>query len=1165
MRYGLHLTLLNVCVHLVTSSPGAFNVTEIAIMAFVQSAMCDNYISCGKEINETNSELVQTFVNGLQFHWPEIPPAQCCRECSCDVASCAKKGTCCPNILDQVNFEDANYFACERAQMRKEGRFFRAENHFYMRSKCHPYYAKTGSSLEVISLCEIRTENKLEIHVPVLDTITNVTYANKYCAQCNFVTVTDGTFPGKGGNLVYWDSSVQCTDANEAPSILAASNHNQGFIKAILLTKTCNVIFKPKPVYEVHTSSCLGAEIDICNATGNKITYDPWLEKACGAYTSTFNVKFKNVFCFLCNNFIIDLNYCSTIPALDSHHIFPEFSSLLAFTPDIRKPPTSQPTGCSSEQVFDEHEETCRDIFCRFPKRFNGSECVNAVDTLDGVSFKLYLKFTPQTPFGISLLGELVVLLESKVTEMLQIWELYDAVYSFKILYNLNENILAPSVLSIAHTFPPDTLTFPPDVPTFRSDVSTFQTDVLKFPSNVPTFPADVPTFPNDVPKLPFDVPPFPPDVPTFPLDVPTFPSDVPTFQPDVLKFLSNPPTFPADVPTFPNDVPKLPFDVPPFPPDVPTFSPDVSTFPPDLPIFSLDITTFPPDLPTVQPDAPTLTSDETTFPPDVATFTPALSSFPSDVSTCQPDVPRIPIDVSTLLPTMYTPLPSTQPNRMPDSVPTIKGNERTSTVAASPETIEYFLVRIEMNLQKKSSNPKNSVTLLDKALEFDETSMAIASTSSRFNVTFNFEFVDFYISDDSNEFEIKMFDPVSGILLSEALPLFNSPLVKATTTSTVLTARFKCPLVVLNLTEINPIENNAFRLKNGAMIDRKYVNYGKHMITNETFEVCWEIYKTYFNGSKTRQTDRSSDRKPVTATGILSLACMIISVTCLLITLVTYFLFNELRTQPGINNMGLTISLIIAQVLFQFGKEQHAHVPSWACEFIGALVHFFWLLVIFWMNVCCWHMFRAFTNMQAISFKQSYVWKTCVYTVYTFVGSLLFVAINITVTVVNTNNADVGYGDGNCYISMLEMVGYTFSLPVLLIILSNLAMFCIVIFKIKRNPAVQSSAESKRNYLTIFAKLSTLTGLSWIFGFIYTYTEISVFVYLFIILCNGQGVLIFISFVCSKRVYNLYKMKLCAQTSERKKTPQSSISMTLTEGSSTFTSISRTQTEIDV
>ncbi|KAH3852452.1 hypothetical protein DPMN_095107 [Dreissena polymorpha] len=103
MSYTVYLTLLNVCVHLVTSSSAGFNVTEIAIMTFVQSTMCDNYKTCGKVIQETNSERVETFVNDLQFTWPKLPPKGCCQECSCDIPTCVIMGTCCPDILDQVN------------------------------------------------------------------------------------------------------------------------------------------------------------------------------------------------------------------------------------------------------------------------------------------------------------------------------------------------------------------------------------------------------------------------------------------------------------------------------------------------------------------------------------------------------------------------------------------------------------------------------------------------------------------------------------------------------------------------------------------------------------------------------------------------------------------------------------------------------------------------------------------------------------------------------------------------------------------------------------------------------------------------------------------------------------------------------------------------------
>ncbi|KAH3852451.1 hypothetical protein DPMN_094961 [Dreissena polymorpha] len=242
--------------------------------------------------------------------------------------------------------------------MRKEDIFLlQAGDYFFMRTKCHPDYAKTRSSSKVISLCELRTEIKLEIHVPVLDTITNVTYANKYCAQCNFATDPEGTFPTIGGNLVYWDSSLQCTGALEAAVILEASNQRFN-IEAILQTKTCNAIFKPKPVYKLHTYECSVAEIDRCNFTGNMTWYEPWLEKACKAYISIFHGRFKNVFCFLCNtDFRVEFRNCDVFIGSGSMtHIFPEFSSLLVFTPDKNKPSVSKATGCTSEQDYDKHE-----------------------------------------------------------------------------------------------------------------------------------------------------------------------------------------------------------------------------------------------------------------------------------------------------------------------------------------------------------------------------------------------------------------------------------------------------------------------------------------------------------------------------------------------------------------------------------------------------------------------------------------------------------------------------------------------------------------------------------------------------------------------------------------------------------------------------------------
>ncbi|KAL5009300.1 hypothetical protein ScPMuIL_014881 [Solemya velum] len=51
-----------------------------------------------------------------------------------------------------------------------------------------------------------------------------------------------------------------------------------------------------------------------------------------------------------------------------------------------------------------------------------------------------------------------------------------------------------------------------------------------------------------------------------------------------------------------------------------------------------------------------------------------------------------------------------------------------------------------------------------------------------------------------------------------------------------------------------------------------------------------------------------------------VSLGCTSVSVLCLLITLITYCIFDELRSLPGKINMALVISMISAQLFFQFG-----------------------------------------------------------------------------------------------------------------------------------------------------------------------------------------------------------------------------------------------------
>ncbi|KAL5008158.1 hypothetical protein ScPMuIL_013739 [Solemya velum] len=117
----------------------------------------------------------------------------------------------------------------------------------------------------------------------------------------------------------------------------------------------------------------------------------------------------------------------------------------------------------------------------------------------------------------------------------------------------------------------------------------------------------------------------------------------------------------------------------------------------------------------------------------------------------------------------------------------------------------------------------------------------------------------------------------------------------------------------------------------------------------------------------------------------------------------------------------------------------------------------------------------------------------------------------------------DIGYGGVFCYISTETMVRFIFALPVGLVVIANIIMFLVVVYRIHSLPSVKKHSVQERNNFLIYVKLSTLTGVSWMFEFIYQWTGITVFQYLSIVTSCGQGVFIMLSFVCNARVKDLY------------------------------------------
>ena len=344
-----------------------------------------------------------------------------------------------------------------------------------------------------------------------------------------------------------------------------------------------------------------------------------------------------------------------------------------------------------------------------------------------------------------------------------------------------------------------------------------------------------------------------------------------------------------------------------------------------------------------------------------------------------------------------------------------------------------------------------------------------------------------------------------------------------------LLTKQSICSMVELNNDEFTT-DSNGIRIGILEYEEVLLPNEFLFMENNNSVEVCVKDYLPKAERVASAKAVNKSYQNvayKISAKDIMSFWCTCLSLTCLLLTFVTYSLFRELRTPPGKNNMALVGCLIVAQSLFQFGIDQKSNISHWACFTIGLLIHFSWLSVFCWMNVCCIHMFRVFTHLRQMNAISEGAGRFFLYFVYSFSASAVLIAINILASYYLSDHNNYGYVSELCYISTSNMVTFTFAMPAAIITLVNLSLFSVVVIQLCRMPSMEQSVNKTRNYFKVYAKLSSITGATWLLGFLYFFIKEDILEFLFIASNASQGVFIFLSFTTNKRVFNLYKERV--------------------------------------
>ena len=342
------------------------------------------------------------------------------------------------------------------------------------------------------------------------------------------------------------------------------------------------------------------------------------------------------------------------------------------------------------------------------------------------------------------------------------------------------------------------------------------------------------------------------------------------------------------------------------------------------------------------------------------------------------------------------------------------------------------------------------------------------------------------------------------------------------------------CPYVTLSFTEFAMKIENALLVITDSFAENITVSNWEFEEQGHSVSICLRDYLYIYELMP--ENDWHSKHKGIVlvqAKQILSLICVCLSIACLFVTIVTYIVFEELQSQPGVNNIVLCIFLIMSQSLYQFGAG-HRSLTTFVCTLIGALCHFLWLAVMFSMNICCIQMFMTFRSSIKLSARFDFK-LTLKYLLYITGASLLLVVTNVAASLAYTNGKDTGYGGNICYVSSAIMLLITFIVPSAITIAVNITLFSYVVFSI--NKIRTSSAtlnKEERNYFAVYGRLSSLTGLTWIFGYLFLLLKHEILEYLFIVLNASQGVFIMIAFVLNKRIYLL----ICSRTGLRRRKP---------------------------
>ena len=346
-----------------------------------------------------------------------------------------------------------------------------------------------------------------------------------------------------------------------------------------------------------------------------------------------------------------------------------------------------------------------------------------------------------------------------------------------------------------------------------------------------------------------------------------------------------------------------------------------------------------------------------------------------------------------------------------------------------------------------------------------------------------------------------------------------NGSLVPAGTLTVCKQERVNCSGVLVRLSESEYVI-----LINGSLyrnISCELFEPDSFLSINNTTWVCTHFSSIY-------EAARNTTENNIVLV-LLTFIGLSVSIVSFFAVLVTYVLFNELRTLPGINLMNLSLAHLLADLFYLATGYVDAKV---ACTIIAILLHYFFLVSLSWMSIMVFETWVVFSKILIQRRNRNKREKCLNLLGRTTLGWLpAFIFVVICVALDQSNVVAFHYGGiKGCWINNSTANMFFFVVPVVLCMLFNTVFFVLTVRAIRNTTEQTQRATHQtlhRKNAVVFLKIFILTGFTWTFGIL----KIAVseyFEYPFIIFTTLQGLYVLLAFVLTTRIKRMYCALLC-------------------------------------